>query len=60
MGEHGVSKVANQRQCLGMEVMQHGVRIPLADEPHGMWVPTATKQGHGPTCMKAAGIHIVG
>ena len=59
VGEQGVSEVVNQRQCLGMEVMEHGIGLPLADKPNGICVHTATKQDHSPTCTKAVGIHII-
>jgi hypothetical protein len=53
MGEHSGSKQGDERECLGMEVVKHGVRAPAAKEADNVSVNVATQHGHGTSCLKA-------
>ena len=60
MCQHGCSQVSDEGESLGVQVPEYCIRFPGADEANGVGVNLATKEGHGPTCTEAAGIHVVG
>ena len=42
-----------------MQVPEHCIRFPAADEADGVGVDLATKDGHGPACTEAAGVDVM-
>ena len=60
MHEHGGSQVSNEGESLGMQISEHGIRFPAADEADGVGIDLATKKCHGPSGAQAAGIDVRG
>ena len=50
----GAGQASEERKGLGMEVAEHGIGLPSADEADDIAINTTTEEGHGSTCVKAA------
>ena len=50
MLEHGGSKGCNEGECLGVEVPEHGIGAPSANEADDIGVDTTTEHGHCAPC----------
>ena len=48
MCQHGGGQVTNQGKGLGMQVSEHRVRFPAADEADGIGIDLAAEERHGP------------
>ena len=52
--------VWDEWESLGVQVPEHCIRFPAADEADGVGVDLTTQEGHGPACPEAAGVDVVG
>ena len=54
MLKHGGGEVMNERKGLGVEIGEHGVRAPAADQTDDALVAAAAQERHGATGAEAA------
>jgi len=60
MGDHAFSKVAHYGLCLDMEVAEHGIGTPSAQELDDVVVNTCAEERHGSGGAEGAGGNVRG
>ena len=58
MGQHGCGQVSNEGKSLGVQILKHCVRFPVADEADGVGVDLTAEERHGPSHALAAGVDV--
>jgi len=56
--EHSACKVAHDGLCLEVEIPQHGVALPTAQQLDGVAIHVGVKKRHGATRSEGAGAHV--
>ena len=59
-GEHETSITFYQRFSMGVEVAEHGVTTPAADDSNFIRIDAGEEEGHGSTSAKGASSYLVG
>lgn len=57
--KHAASHVLHDGNGLDVQVADHGIALPAAEESDHVGVHSGTQEGHGPTGPEGTGVHII-